>query len=298
MLTLLGRKVRLDRIAFSPDGRHLAALAEHGIVQVWDVAQRQVTHTRSASYYSSATASIFFSRVGDELAVQTAFTLSIYDLEGRRPPYAPAQRECSAAALSPSGRHLCLVSRHAERITCYALADFEPVWTRTIVPPSGHLALGFVSLAYSADGTTLAAGSTHYDAVLILDGRSGEVRRQLGHPVGPGVRTVALSPDGRLAAWCAATHLHLWRLDPDRELAHHTLGKTHFFSVAFHPSGEFFATANGDGKVDYWDARTGAHRQAFDWQVGQLRDVIFDSTGDRAACCGKRGDIIVWDVDR
>jgi WD40 repeat protein len=68
--------------------------------------------------------------------------------------------------------------------------------------------------------------------------------------------------------------------------------------VAFHPSGAFFATANGDGKVDSWDSHTGERRESFDWGFGKLNDVTFDATGDRAACCSEAGEVVVWDVDR
>ena len=43
---------------------------------------------------------------------------------------------------------------------------------------------------------------------------------------------------------------------------------------------------------------TGERRESFDWGVGKLNDVTFDSTGDRAACCAETGEIVVWDVDR
>src|SRR5262249_49866270 len=113
-----------------------------------------------------------------------------------------------------------------------------------------------------------------------------------------GLTVIAVSPDGRRLACAAGGQLPLLALHPHRvAVARHQPGRTHFLPVAFHPSGGFFATANGDGKIDYWDARTGEHRQAFDWKVGKLYDVVFDPTGDRAACCSKTGQIVVWDVD-
>ncbi len=60
----------------------------------------------------------------------------------------------------------------------------------------------------------------------------------------------------------------------------------------------FLATANGDGKIDYWDATTGERRESFDWGVGKLYDIAFDAAGDRAATCSVKGDVVVWDVDR
>ena len=68
-------------------------------------------------------------------------------------------------------------------------------------------------------------------------------------------------------------------------------------SRLFHPSGNFLASANGDGKIDYWSL-SGEPLQSFDWGVGKVNDVTFDPTGDRAACCAQSGDVVVWDVDR
>jgi WD40 repeat protein len=79
---------------------------------------------------------------------------------------------------------------------------------------------------------------------------------------------------------------------------HVQIGRTHFLGAAWHPSGDFFATANGDGTVDFWDTRTGARRESFDWEAGKLHDVTFDANGDRAACCSLTGKVVVWDVDR
>jgi WD40 repeat protein len=130
-----------------------------------------------------------------------------------------------------------------------------------------------------------------------MDPRSGE---ELGEVVrAPAhVTAVALSPDGRSLACCAARHLLLWRLDPGEEVARHALGRTHFLAVACHPSGRFFATANGDGTIDFWDAQTGQHQQAYDWKIGKLHAVAFSADGDRAACCGEAGQVVLWDVDR
>jgi WD40 repeat protein len=132
--------------------------------------------------------------------------------------------------------------------------------------------------------------------IVFHDTATGDVKEELAAEDQP-IKAVAFSPDGATIAWAARSHLRIWQLDPARELAHHHLGRTHYLSVAFHPSGRFLATVNGDGKADFWDAHTGAHRKGYDWKVGKLHDVVFDPTGDRAACCSKTGEIILWDVD-
>jgi WD40 repeat protein len=58
------------------------------------------------------------------------------------------------------------------------------------------------------------------------------------------------------------------------------------------------ADGQGDGTVDTWDTRTGERRDSYDWKVGKLNGIAFDTTGDRAAACSATGKIVIWDVDR
>jgi WD40 repeat protein len=70
------------------------------------------------------------------------------------------------------------------------------------------------------------------------------------------------------------------------------------FLICSLASPPFFATANGDGKVDFWDSATGERRESFDWGIGKVRCVVFDRAGDRAACSSEAGDVVIWDLDR
>ncbi|MGL4555604.1 MAG: WD40 repeat domain-containing protein [Gemmataceae bacterium] len=170
----------------------------------------------------------------------------------------------------------------------YRLSDFEPLWRANGVNLT-------TALACTPDGRTVAAGTGFGPVRVFRDGR--ELPCDLH--AGVEVKAVAVSPAGDAVAACALTHLWLWRLMPEaEEVAHVRLGKTHFRGAAWHPSGAFFATVNGDGAVDYWDARTGARRESFDWKTGKLHAVTFDDAGDRAACCALNGKVVVWDVDR
>jgi WD40 repeat protein len=173
-------------------------------------------------------------------------------------------------------------------LACFATNEREQLWQHT-------LGTSPFSLGFSSDGRTLVSGCEG-GLVQLRDAGTGNVRQELSSG-GSAVKAVALSPDGRTVAWAAGRHLWFWQIDPPLELAHHHLGPSQFLSVNFHSSGRFFATANGDGKIDFWDAQTGRHRKAFDWKIGKLHDVVFDATGDRAACCSKTGQIVVWDVD-
>jgi WD40 repeat protein len=285
MLLLKNTNNGLSCLAFSPDGQMLAAGGYRGTVLLWDLVAGKLL--KKLPGFTRNVETVFFS--GNELYGFEGVRLWMWDLAGDDPPQRRGTKDdlaFFAAAGSATGDRVC-VALHPG-LSCYSLPHFKSLWHTKFTWPR--------VLSFSADGRWLACGDQN-GGVQVTDTAT---RKKWRYPsdFGPEVKAVALSPDGQLIAWCAARNLHFCRVSPLEEIRHHILGKTHFLSVAWHPSGDFFATANGDGKVDYWDARTGEHRQAFDWGIGKLHDIVFDATGDRAACCGKSGDVVVWDVDR
>lgn len=296
MFKLQGKKARLDSVAFSLDGRRLAAINDAGLIHVWDLASRSVAFTVLPERGTYGDNVAFYLAPADELMALRGTSLDLFHDAGwvvdhlSRPGPWLGWNSHAAAARAP---HLVTGDRQSGRLDRYTLPGFNRDWQVVL------LALEeMTALACSPDGSTVAVGLAS-GKVAVLDGVTGSLGAELGRGGRlPKVRSLALSPDGRAVAWCAATHLRLWHLRPEEEVAHHRLGKTRFLAAAFHPSGEFFATASGDGTIDTWDARTGEHREAFDWGVGTLYGVAFDESGDRAACCGRGGQVVVWDVDR
>jgi WD40 repeat protein len=290
MLVLKGRKVGLSSIAFSPGGARLAAGGYRGVVQVWDQHASTLERKMSTGAWNNDT--VFFL---DEvrLSVLNLGTVKTFDIRTGDRARGPLPGNLSGirrVALAPDGRSLCIAS--ATTLRLHRFGAREPAW-KLALPGLGRS----TALAWSGDGRTLSC-SLAGASVRHLDAATGATRREWNTSMAPEITAVALSPDGRAAAWCAGTKLLLRGLGPSGLDLYHELGRTHFLSVAWHPSGDFLATANGDGKIDYWDARTGERRQSFDWGVGKLQEVIFDGTGDRAACCSGTGQIVVWDVDR
>jgi WD40 repeat protein len=289
MLDLHDVRVPINTVAFSPDGSLLAAGCSRGHVQLWETATgTQRARLHGCKYSVSA---VFFSPDGATLyAAEWGILAWAVPPRGEGPRVVVAAQAIEAAALSSDGRLLgvCGFFPQSAVVMCDA-RDGRVLWSEECVGRHASRALAFAS-----NGATLAT-STYNGVILVPDANSGTYGEQLlsGIPV----KALAFSPDGSHLACAAKGHLFLWQLDPLSEVAHHTTGRTHFLGVAFHPSGEFFATANGDGKVDYWDAATGKHRESFDWKVGKLHDVTFAPDGQRAACCAKSGHIILWDVD-
>jgi WD40 repeat protein len=291
MLLLKDTSSALSCLAFSPDGTLLAAGTGHGVVQLWDATGALKAKLGGARY---AINDVFFLPGGTELLALNMFARSwpVQRPGSRGRFWQKLGSTINRGALTADGQRLCLYCWGAERcsLTCCTVPDCKKTWRE-----AGSRLGNIMALAFSEDGRVLATGD-YLGEVVLRDAATGAMKQRIAGDSRE-IRSIALSPDGRLVAFARSTHLHLWRLDPPTELAHHCLGRTHFLAVTFHPSGSFLASANGDGKVDFWDAHTGEHRAAWDWKIGKLHDVVFDATGDRAACCSSSGQSVIWDVD-
>jgi WD40 repeat protein len=294
MFVLKDRKLCVNAVAFSPDGTRLAAACQRAVLQLWDVGAGKLAW--SSRIGTSTVTDAAFLPGRREILVHNEGLLKAFDAAtGANLGVRPRTNRVTicAAGLSPDGDRLA--AAFLTSLILYKLPDFQKVWGVRIPRGDWPQFLECTAAACSYGGDLIAVGRSD-GRVILHDGATGAVAGSDGS--GAAVKAMAFSPDGSRLARCASSHLYLSRVDPFEPLAHHQLGKTSFLSVAFHPSGAFFATANGDGKVDYWDSHTGERRESFDWGVGKLNDVTFDSTGDRAACCSETGEIVVWDVDR
>jgi WD40 repeat protein len=294
VFVLEGRQVRLNGLTFSHDGSRLTACGERGEARVWDVATRECV---AAPPQSWSVVAAFFGAGDHELYVLNGYTkaLQMCPLAGGA---LSLVGHCGLVAPAPEGGRVFCCPHNARReLACHLLPSFSRTWSTAFAGVKGELVDDTSCLHCSADGTRLACGHAN-GRISVLDAATGAWLHRVGSAATPAVKAVAISADGKALAWCASSNLHFRLLPPEDVRVHHRLGRTHFLSVAWHPSGDFFATGNGDGKVDFWDGRTGQARASIDWGVGKLHGVAFDPAGDRAAACSHTGHVVVWDVDR
>ncbi|MBY0229125.1 MAG: WD40 repeat domain-containing protein [Gemmataceae bacterium] len=292
MFTLRHRKTMMRSPSFSPDGTKLAASQARGRVVVWDLATREVAADLDTGPYANGSMfhtdrRVVVSTWNNVLFFEKLSTLNVV-------PKPPAGRfqGVRAATVPPGGKLLFAALGRS----VYALPFPKPGDAAWEWAPEDGLSVPS-SLALSPDGKTLAVGTTR-GAVELLDAATGRPAGRMFCRSTATVAALALSPDAQAAAWCAASRLRIARRGPGAGGIERSLGKTHFIAIAWHPSGAFLATANGDGKADFWDALTGERRESFDWGTGKLLGIAFDAAGDRAAATAENGTVVVWDVDR
>jgi WD40 repeat protein len=261
-----GTPINIDDVAFSPDGRFLAATGVGG-VYLWNVANPArpvplgVFGTRSTTYTSNYFA---FSPDGQTLATADTsgagstlvrlWNLSSHALEGVISPggdvdslaFADGGGMLATADLS-GGVKLWDVSRRS-------LAD--------VLQPSTAGLTSVTAVAASPDGQTIAFGGLEDSKKQYLIELWNIARRQtiatLPADEGVTITALALSPDGDLLASGSGDYtVKLWDLRDGGALLDTMTGHLGYAvnQVAFSPDSAALASAGNDGSVVLWDAR-------------------------------------------
>jgi WD40 repeat protein len=191
-------------VAFSPDGRWLAAAGKRGSVQVWEIDGWRPHLSLTATGHSMEW--LAFTPDSGRLALPRGGQVEIWDLSRRELHATLEDRDGSpvlGGAIAPDG-HLLATGAKDRQIRLWDLKTGE---LRTTL--SGHQDQ-VTTVAFAPDGKTLASGSADrsvrlwslaapHDAA-VLQAHAGKVR------------ALAFSPDGRVLASGSSTgEVALWR---------------------------------------------------------------------------------------
>lgn len=308
----LAHPAAVRSLSFSPDGLHLATMADDGYVRVWDVHLQQILNSVPAyshDLYRSGTIShgfvanstwsdhygcVAFSPDGHWLAISAmGGRVRILDrVSGRERDelqVSAAGEDISALAFSPDGRILALGCGVGD--THVHLLELESNTSAELVGHSGWIA----GLAFSPDGRLLASVSSD-QTVRIWDVASRTTRPLQGHT--DEVWALAWSSDGRsLATGSKDGSVRCWDpaalpSQPFVELPANVRPR----GLAFLPDSKRLLTLTlPEGAVLMWDTRT--LQQVDDLSVlgKDYRTLDLSPDGHWLSLGDRAGNIWIWD---
>jgi WD40 repeat protein len=285
--------ISVTAIAFTSDGKNLAAGVKDGRVVVVDPENGREKRTLSGHLDTPVTGVVFnpngktvasvgrdsVARVSDIATGEQMNLLQVHE----NPP--------RDIATSPDGN----IWVTAGEDTKVAIWDAQSGKLQRVL--EGHV--DFVnSVAVSPDGKTVASGSEDANIILWNIETGKKLKVLLGHT--DGVTSVAFSPDGQyLASASEDGTVRLWSVNNSTELETLKGPTKRIRTVAFNRVGTVLVGAGDDSKVFSWNVPSGTPLGSFQAKNKSISGIAFNPTDDNTIATGDEGgEITLWDLPR
>jgi len=275
-------------IAFSADGRLLAACGKNSSLKLWSLADRRELPLLK-SHENSVRSLTFSPTAGTLASASEDGSIKLWNPVSPQPlaTFSGPWFDCWAVTFSPDGKVLA-TGWSDQTIKLWDIASHQQITTL-----KGH-AKEVLSLAFSADGKVLASG-----------GKDGTIRlwNPDVRPVEVGYTKLADSTDIPVVSSDAKTILtfngtngvSLWDLRSARELSRFALPPG-VISIAVHPGGDMLALAKRDGALSLWNTSV-SNERSLDGHTRVVGSLAFSRDGRRLAGFGADGTIVLFDME-
>ena len=276
-------------LAFSPDGKRIAAGALEPGTVVWDTATGREAGMLPGQGHDVR--DMAFVPDGHLLAWSAGGALLSWDLSrnDRTIRCRIPEETLAGLLLSPDGRLLLGVKdQHLQ------LWDVPAGRKRADLPGQFE---GPDKAVFSGDGRHLAYSTDDY-AVHLWDVQAGaEACVMRGHSQQVGA--LAFSPDGRRLASCAGyldDSARLWSVPAGEEVAVLRGHRNAVGMVAFGPDGKRLASCSLDKTARLWDANAGTLVAVLKGHTDVVRHTAFSPDGKHLATASRDGTVRLWDA--
>jgi RNA polymerase sigma factor (sigma-70 family) len=284
---------RVMSVAFSPDGKTLAAGGVDQLIHLRDVATGKSLRTFRG--HAEQVSCVRFTQDGKSLvSFGLDAMLRIWDVASGKEVRSWRVPGGWTVALSPDGKTVAGFGTVRPVHTLYqwdlasgrVIREFRYQGTQD----------GLMSLVFSPDGKRLASGGDR--ALRLWDTTTGKQLHLFGQGHGQtGTDGVAFSPDGKVLA--VGSHdpaVHLWDVATARELRRLPTGFPRVDTLAFAPDGKQLAVGCGSS-IRIWDPATGKEQEPLPsrsdgrtWGMAYSRDGKYLATGSESAV------VRLWDL--
>jgi WD40 repeat protein len=304
MLVLRSRVNRVEAVAFSPDGALLAVGGTTGL-ELWSVHHHERIWRWEDDSGLRTVEALHISQEGWLLVkFLNRYPLKMFDLKSgasqdwefpysdNLPEYWAVDRDRDHVAVLSAGRQSCWRFERNPRANEFPFQRIV-VWDW----PIGEENTG--SMVFHPGRTegqpelwTLTLGAWQ-----MRNANTGEMLH-LRRGSNTRSRTLLLSPNRDFIIGYHQDCLIVWLMTHLKNPARFQKeNRRQFTGVAFHPSGDFLATASNDRAIRLWDVEGWKTIRTFEWKAGRMRSIAFAPDGLIAAAGGESGEFVLFDFD-